>query len=150
VNVHANILFLIHDGAPFGQCDLQQSQATAKWAPFILRVIAISKERMMEVALRGRVASKSPEARARVAATQRRHAAAWGKWLPSSQPDWLTEETYTTKIKPLLERSSNTEIAMSLHVSIPYAASIRLGRRQPHPRHWKALASVVGLSPDRQ
>jgi CRISPR-associated endonuclease Cas1 len=106
--------------------------------------VAISKERMLEVARRGRMASKSPEARARVAATQRRHAAAWGKWLSSSQPDWLTEETYTTKIKPLLGRSSNAEIARSLQVSIPYAASIRLGRRQPHPRHWQALAELVG------
>jgi CRISPR-associated endonuclease Cas1 len=108
--------------------------------------VAISKERMLEVARRGRVASKSPEAKARVAATQRRHAASRSQWLPSSQPEWLTEETYTTKITPLLARSSNSEIARSLHVSIPYAASIRLGRRQPHPRHWEALAGLVGVS----
>jgi hypothetical protein len=112
--------------------------------------VAVSTERMLEVARQGRVASKSPESRARVAATQRRHAAAWGKWLPSSQPDWLTEDTYTTKIKPLLSRSSNAEIARSLHVSIPYAASIRSGRRQPHPRHWLALAGLVGVSADGQ
>jgi CRISPR-associated protein Cas1 len=108
--------------------------------------VAISTERMLEVAKRGRVASKSPEARARVAATQRRHAAARGKWLPSSQPDWLTEDTYKTKIQPLLARSSNPEIAKTLDVSIPYAASIRLGRRQPHPRHWQTLGSLVGIT----
>jgi hypothetical protein len=108
--------------------------------------VAVSKKRMLEVARRGRVASKSPKARARVAATQRRHAATWGKWLPSSQPDWLTEDTYTTKIKPLLARSSNAEISRSLQVSIPYAASIRLGRREPHPRHWQTLGVLVGIA----
>jgi hypothetical protein len=108
--------------------------------------VVISKERMLDVARRGRLASKSPEARARVAATQRRHATAWGKWLPSSQPDWLTEESYTTKVKPLLVRSSNAEIARTLHVSIPYAASIRSGRRRPHPRHWNALSGLVGMA----
>ncbi len=106
----------------------------------------VSRRRLIEVARLGRVASKSPESRARVAATQRRHAAAWGKWLPSSQPDWLTEDTYTTKIKPLLSRSSNAEIARTLHVSIPYAANIRVGRRTPHPRHWEVLAHLVGVS----
>ncbi len=45
-----------------------------------------------------------------------------------------------------VKRSSNAEIARTLHVSIPYAASIRLGRRQPHPRHWKALSSLVGIA----
>jgi hypothetical protein len=110
--------------------------------------VAVSTERMLEVARRGRVASKSPESRARVAATQRRHAAGRCKWLPSSQPDWLTEETYTTKINPRLARCSNSEIARSLDVSIPYAASIRAGRRRPHPRHWKALAEMVGVLAD--
>jgi CRISPR-associated endonuclease Cas1 len=108
--------------------------------------VAVSTERMLEVARRGRVASKSPESRARVAATQRRHAAGRCKWLPSRQPDWLTEETYTTKIKPFLARCSNSEIARTLDVSIPYAASIRVGRRRPHRRHWQALAGLVGVS----
>jgi len=27
-------------------------------------------------------------------------------------------------------------------VLIPYASDIRKGRRQPHPRHWKALAKL--------
>jgi CRISPR-associated endonuclease Cas1 len=108
--------------------------------------VAVSTERMLEVARRGRVASKSPESRARVAATQRRHAAGRCKWLPSSQPDWLTQETYTTKIKPRLARCPNSEIARTLDVSIPYAASIRVGRRHPHPRHWQALAELAGVS----
>jgi CRISPR-associated endonuclease Cas1 len=110
--------------------------------------IAVSTERMLEAARRGRVASKSSESRARVAATQRRHAAGRCKWLPSSQPAWLTEETYTTKINPRLARCSNSEIAMTLDVSIPYAASIRAGRRTPHPRNWEILAKLAGVSAD--
>jgi len=108
--------------------------------------VAGSTERMLEVARRGRVASKSPESRARVAATQRRHAAGRCKWLPSSQPDWLTEETYLTKITPRLARCSNSEIARTLDVSIPYAASIRVGRRRPHPRHWQKLGALVDVT----
>ena len=31
--------------------------------------------------------------------------------------------------------------------SIPYASAIRSGRRVPHPRHWQALAQLVGVLP---
>jgi len=34
VNVHADILLLTHNGAPFGKWWCQQPQLTAKWAPF--------------------------------------------------------------------------------------------------------------------
>jgi hypothetical protein len=36
VNVHADILFLVHNGAPFGKWWCGQSQPTAKWAPFYI------------------------------------------------------------------------------------------------------------------
>src|ERR1700687_119544 len=39
-------------------------------------------------------------------------------------------------------------IALTLGVSLPYASDIRAGRRRPHPRHWLALARLVGASPD--
>lgn len=108
--------------------------------------VPVSSQRMSEVARLGRVASRTPVARARVAATQSRQAAARYGWSPSSQPDWLTEETYTEKIKPLLVGSSISEIASALKVSFPYGAAIRAGRRQPHPRHWEALAQLVGVT----
>ena len=44
MNVHANILFLVHNGAPFGKWWSQQSQPTEKWAPFILREIAFHEK----------------------------------------------------------------------------------------------------------
>src|SRR5271170_1020878 len=40
VNIHANILFLFHNGAPFGRWWSNQSHPTSKWAPFILRAMA--------------------------------------------------------------------------------------------------------------
>ena len=47
---------------------------------------------MLELARQGRIASKSPESRGRLATTQRHQALAWRRWNPSSQPEWLTEE----------------------------------------------------------
>jgi hypothetical protein len=38
-----------------------------------------------------------------------------------------------------------TTIASRLGVSEFYAADIRAGRRRPHPRHWEALAQLVGV-----
>jgi CRISPR-associated endonuclease Cas1 len=109
-------------------------------------VVSVSRERMLELARQGRIASKSPECRARLAATQRGQALAWRRWEPSEKPEWLTAEIYDDKIKPALLQSSISQIAGALKVSIPYAANIRLGRRQPHPRHWQALAKLAGFS----
>ncbi len=52
------------------------------------------------------------------------------------------------KIRPLLAGIANSAIASALGVSLYYAADIRRGRRRPHPRHWQALAKLVGLSLD--
>lgn len=107
--------------------------------------IEVSKERMLDVARQGRIASKSSESRARVSATQRRQQTARWNWNPSSQPDWLTSEIYVKKVQPLLRSSSLSKIASSVSVSIMYASDIRRGRRRPHPRHWQALANLVGI-----
>ncbi|HEX2715673.1 MAG TPA: helix-turn-helix transcriptional regulator, partial [Candidatus Acidoferrales bacterium] len=90
----------------------------------------------------------TPEARARQAEKQRRHAAELKVWNPSHKPDWLTEETYREKIQPRLAGVTVTAIASTLGISEPYAAEIRAGRYIPHPRHWLALARLVGVSPD--
>jgi hypothetical protein len=108
--------------------------------------VEVSKRKMIEVARQGRIASKSPKARARVAATQRRQQKARWSWQSSSQPDWLTEKTYETQIKPLLIQNSISKIATTLNVSVPYAANIRLGKRRPHPRHWHLLARLIGVT----
>jgi CRISPR-associated endonuclease Cas1 len=108
--------------------------------------VEVSREKMLEVARRGRIASKSSECRARVAATQRRQQTSRWTWQPSSQPSWLTDEAYTNQIQPRLVSVTLSEIASAIDVSIPYASDIRKGRRRPHPRHWQVLAQLVGVS----
>jgi ribosomal protein S14 len=49
--------------------------------------LELARGKMKEVAQQGRVASKSPESRARLAATQRRQASARWNWDSTSQPE---------------------------------------------------------------
>jgi hypothetical protein len=34
----------------------------------------------------------------------------------------------------------------AMGISKPYAINIRSGKRVPHPRHWKTLAQLTGVS----
>jgi len=70
------------------------------------------------------------------------------RWDPSSLPSWLSEECYVRKIQPQLRTIKVREISETMHVSKPYAALVRSGRRRPHPRHWQALAELLKVSPD--
>jgi hypothetical protein len=107
-------------------------------------VVEVSRKKMVEIAKQGRIASRSPESKARLAETQRRQTTARWNWDPASQPDWLTDEFYKNQILPALVNCSLSQIASVLGVSILYASHIRRGRR-PHPRHWRALAELVGI-----
>jgi hypothetical protein len=107
--------------------------------------LEVAKEKMKDLARQGRIASKSPGSRARVAATQRRQASARWNWDPASQPDWLTEDFYTNQIQPRLVKATLSQIADTLSVSILYASDIRRGRI-PHPRHWLALSKLAGVT----
>jgi len=111
-------------------------------------VRTISGENLTEAARSGRAAAQSPEAQARRSATKRRHDISRQSWLPSSQPAWLSNETYEERIQPRLAGITYSTIASVLRVSEPYAADIRAGRRRPHPRHWRTLALLVGVSAD--
>lgn len=99
---------------------------------------------MAEIAKAGRIAAQAVEPRERMAATQRKHALARSAWKPTDLPAWLNEETYRTKIQPLLKNIANPVIMSVLGVSVTYAVAIRAGRRQPHPRLWLKLAQLVG------
>src|SRR5437660_5646621 len=54
--------------------------------------VGTATDRLAEAARIGRVASRSPEARAKHAESERRHAKARSDWDESSQPPWLTGE----------------------------------------------------------
>jgi CRISPR-associated endonuclease Cas1 len=104
-------------------------------------------ERLAGAAKLGRVAAQRPEARAKHVASRKRNAQAQSAWDESSQPAWLTAELLSRKIQPLLADVSTSMIRSRIGVSRWYASRIRQGYR-PHPRHWEALAGLVGLSAD--
>jgi CRISPR-associated endonuclease Cas1 len=109
--------------------------------------LRIATTRLVEVARAGRVAGHTPEAIAKEAATHRKHAQAKAAWNPGKQPSWLTERVFSERIQPALALASATAIAKRIGVSRWYAGRIREGYR-PHPRHWLALAKLVGVSQD--
>ncbi len=101
-------------------------------------------ERLVNAARIGREAARSPEARAKHAASRQRHAQACSAWDASSQPAWLTSEVFSQQIQPLLANLPTSAIRSRIGVSRWYAGRIREGYR-PHPRHWQALAELVGI-----
>jgi CRISPR-associated endonuclease Cas1 len=107
--------------------------------------VDVATKRLVEAARAGRVAGHTPEAIAKEAATHRKHAQARAAWNPAKQPAWLTERVFSEKIQPALARASATSIAKRIGVSRWYAGRIREGYC-PHPRHWLALARLVGVS----
>ena len=103
-----------------------------------------ASERLIGAASLGRVAARSPEARAKHGATRRRHAKACSEWDASTQPDWLTSKVFSQQIQPLLGSIRTSEIRSRIGVSRWYAGRIRQGYL-PHPRHWLTLAQMVGM-----
>lgn len=107
--------------------------------------VEVSRENMARVALIGHSRPKTQRARDRISKAISDHAVANTWWDPETLPSWLTEGCYVQKIQPLLRAKKAREIAEAMQVSKPYAAFIRSGRRRPHPRHWEALAELVGV-----
>jgi len=106
----------------------------------------VSREKLIELAKIGRIAARSPEARTKQSATQRRHEVAKRAWRAAPTPAWPDEKTYTQLIQPRLTAVTISALASALDISESYAADIRAGRRRPHPRHWQALAKLAGVS----
>jgi len=92
------------------------------------------------------VTSHVPQAQARRRETKRLNDLARSQWSPSKLSSWLTEEAYLKEIQPLLAKETLSQIALAISVSIPYASDIRKGKRRPDPRHWNALANLVGIT----
>jgi hypothetical protein len=109
--------------------------------------VSLATERLAIASRLGRAAAQTPETLAKQAASQRRHSRARSSWDESSQPAWLTSELFSQKIQPRLSNIATSVIRSSIGVSRWYASRIRQGYR-PHPRHWQALAELVGVLPD--
>jgi len=91
--------------------------------------------------------SAHPEAPEKQLASHLRHVEVRSPWDASTQPTWLTSEVFSRQIQPLLASISTSAIRSRIGVSRWYAGRIREGYR-PHPRHWLALAELVGVSAD--
>ncbi len=100
-------------------------------------------ERLVDAARIGRLAARTPEARAKHSASRRRHAVACSAWDESKQPAWLTSEVFSQQVQPLLAGVPTAAICSRLGVSRCYAGKIRKGYC-PHPRHWQMLAELTG------
>jgi hypothetical protein len=107
--------------------------------------VSQATERLAIASRLGRAAAQTPEALAKQAASQHRHSRERSSWDESSQPAWLTPELFSQKIQPLLSNVATCDVRSSIGVSRWYASRIRQGYR-PHPRHWQALARLVGIS----
>lgn len=99
---------------------------------------------MLDAARIGRQTANGPEAQVKRANTQRKNAQAQHAWRLSGQPAWLTRAFYSERVHPVLATMSASVIARRISVSRWYAGRIREGYR-PHPRHWQALADLVGV-----
>jgi CRISPR-associated endonuclease Cas1 len=99
---------------------------------------------MLTAARIGRRTANGPEAQMTRASTARKNALAQHSWRMSDQPEWLTTKLFSGRIQPLLANVPMSVIRSSIGVSNWYASQIRKGYR-PHPRHWQALAELVGV-----
>lgn len=100
---------------------------------------------MLNGARIGRLTANGPVAQAKRAIKARKNALAQHSWKESDLPRWLTPELFSQKIQPLLTNVSTSAIRSRIGVSRWYASRIRQGYR-PHPRHWGALAGLVGIA----
>jgi CRISPR-associated protein Cas1 len=107
---------------------------------------AISTEKLIKAAEKGRLLSHLPQATAKRIEGRKRHAAAIRTWNQADQPEWLTEDVYRREIQPRLASVKLPRLIAALGISKPYATNIRSGKRLPHPRHWLTLAELVGFN----
>lgn len=109
----------------------------------------ISRDKLIQLAKAGRKAALRPEARRKHSKTQKLHETAKRAWRAARQPVWLDEPTYIREIQPRLASVTISTISSTLRVCESYAADIRSGRHRPHPRHWRELAELVGISKEK-
>jgi CRISPR-associated protein Cas1 len=104
---------------------------------------AISRENILEAAKLGRIATHSPAAEARRAASRAKQADAIRQWNPADLPSWLDDDYYRQNVLPRLSSLSAKKIQVAMDVSHPYATLVKRGLKIPHPRHWKTLGRLT-------
>lgn len=68
-----------------------------------------------------------------------------------NRPDWSHDHDialrawYVNTLRPALAQCRPSVLARIMNVSPSYAITVRAGKVVPHPRHYAALASVVGI-----
>jgi hypothetical protein len=98
--------------------------------------------RMVNVARKGRIASRSPLSRARLSETQRRQTTACHRWSPADHPKWLTEEVYTNRIQPRLadhtlrKSQQRSEFQFRMRQTSGVVAASRIRDTGSHWRSW--------------
>jgi hypothetical protein len=107
--------------------------------------VEVCTKELVKAARVGRLLSHSPQATAKRIEGRRKHAAAIRAWKSSDQPEWLNEDTFRREIQPRLASVTVPAIRTALGISKVYATNIRAGKMLPHPRHWCALAGLVGI-----
>lgn len=98
-------------------------------------VPAVNRERLIETAKLGRIATHSTIAETRRAGTHMKQVEALRKWDPSDLPSWFDEQFYRREILPRLSDFTARKIREAMDVSHPYATLIKRGLKIPHPRH---------------
>lgn len=112
--------------------------------------IKLNTAGLVKAAQLGRVASHSDRAETQRATSQRKHSAEKAIWQASELPTWLSRDFFLREIQPKLKGITLSVMASKLGISLPYAVEIRSRGRVPHPRHWQALAKLLGISTSQQ
>ena len=105
----------------------------------------VIEQSMSDVSRIGRLTAYSKTARKSRSEKRRNASVLQAAWDPQSQPAWLTEAAFKSRVLPKLGGIKCSIIGKTIGVTDVYAAGIRKGRYLPHPRHWKVLATLAGL-----
>jgi CRISPR-associated endonuclease Cas1 len=103
---------------------------------------ARAKDVLRRLRAEGRDFSRSPETRAKMAASnssRRLEQAAWDR----AHPDRPDTATYWRDVYPIVQRLSAKEIRVATGLSVSTVFLIRTGKKVPHARWWEALEALA-------
>ena len=95
---------------------------------------------------RGSLPTHTGDAKARRQAANAQQRAMQREWDAAHKGQVFDPEWFVANVLPGLATRSLPAIAKATGMSATAAGRIRSGDRVPHPRHWEALAELVGLA----